>query len=143
MKDIMHEQVSSNHVSMFQDATLATKRQLDIMCKQCRDTLHARVQRVHEAIARDYLAVTGTGGGKDRAMGKPERIARKKVEDVILKSEDVFSEVLSCDVEQLAEMMGMSGRVFEVESDADVEDATQPLVILSDDGLDEDDMVQM
>lgn len=139
----MHEQVSANHISMFQDATLATKKQLDIMCKQCRDTLHARVQRMYEAIARDYLAVISTGAGKDRAMRKPERIARKKVEDVILTSEDVFSEVLSCDVEQLAEMMGMSGRVLEVESDADVEDATQPLIILSNGGVDEDDMGQM
>lgn len=98
------------------------------------------MQRLYEAIARDYKAVIGTEAGRDRVAGKPEKLARKKVEDAILQSEAVFSEVLECDVEQLESvMLGVSGRVVEVEPEADVEDATQPLIELSSDGVDEDD----
>lgn len=63
------------------------------------------------------------------------------MEDVIVQSEAVFSEVLDCEVEELESvMLGVSDRVVEAEAEADVEDATEPLIELSSDGVDEDDM---
>jgi len=88
--------------------------------------------------------VIGTDASKDRVAGKPEKIARKKVEDVISQSEAVFSEVLDCDAEQLkVAMPGAGSRVIDVGEDADIEDATEPLVALPSDGLDEDDIFDM
>jgi hypothetical protein len=62
------------------------------------------------------------------------------VDEVIAKSEAVFGEVLDCGLDLLkgAETMDVRGRVVEVGSEGDVEDATEPLVILSDDDVDED-----
>jgi hypothetical protein len=62
------------------------------------------------------------------------------VDDVIAKSEAVFSEVLECDLDLLekAEIADVRGRVVDVGSEGDVEDATQPLIILSDDDVDEE-----
>jgi hypothetical protein len=99
---------------------------------------------MYDAIARDYMAVIGTEEGKDRVTGKPEKLARKKVEDVIMQSEAVFSEVLDCDVEQLKSgLLGGSGKVVEVEPEADTEDATEPLIELPSDGVDEDGMAEV
>ena len=143
MKEIMHDDISANQNFMFQNTTVEVRNQLDSMCRQNRITLNGRVQRLYEAIARDYKAVIGTEAGRDRVAGKPEKLARKKVEDVILQSEAVFSEVLECDPEQLeSAMLGVSGRVVDVEAEADVEDATQPLIELSSDGVDEVDMAE-
>ncbi|KAM0709890.1 hypothetical protein Q7P35_003933 [Cladosporium inversicolor] len=141
MKEIMHDDISANQNVMFQNTTVEVRNQLDLMCKQSRITLTGRVQRLYEAIARDYKAVIGTEAGRDRVASKPEKLARKKLEDVILQSGAVFSEVLECDVKQLESVMvGVSRRVVvEVEPEADVEDATQPLIELSSDGVDEDD----
>jgi hypothetical protein len=102
--------------------------------------MRGRVQRLYQTIARDYLAVIGSEAGKDRASGKPEKIARRAVDDVIAKSEAVFGEVLECDLDLLekAEIAGVRGRVVDVGSEGDVEDANQPLIILSDDDVDED-----
>lgn len=144
MKDIMYKQVSANKDTMFQNTTLDVRKSLDIMCKQCHDTLLGRVQRMHDAIARDYLAVIGPEPGRDRVTGKPEKLARKKVEDVIIQSEAVFSEVLDCDTEQLESgLVGGSVRAVDDEPEADVEDATEPLIELSDDGVDGDDRVEL
>jgi hypothetical protein len=140
MKNIMHDQVSANQATMFSNATQGIWNQLDTMCKQCRTTMRGRVQRLYQTIARDYLAVIGSEAGKDRASGKPEKIARRAVDDVIAKSEAVFGEVLECDLDLLekAEIAGVRGRVVDVGSEGDVEDANQPLIILSDDDVDED-----
>lgn len=141
MKEIMHDDISTNQNVMFQNTTVEVSNQLDSMCKQNRVTLNGRVQRLFETIARDYKAVIGTEAGKDRVAGKPEKLARKRVEDVIVQSEAVFSEVLDCEVEELESvMLGVSDRVVEAEAEADVEDATEPLIELSSDGVDEDDM---
>ena len=140
----MRNDISVNQNLMFQNATLGIRTKLDLMCKQCRNTLQGRVQRMYEAIEQDYLAVIGTDAGRDRVTGKPEKLARKKVEDVILQSEAVFGEVLDCDVEELESvMLGVSARVAEVEAEADVEDATEPLIELPSDGVDEDEMADL
>jgi hypothetical protein len=142
MKQIMYDHVSATHNSMFKDAIQGIRNQLELMCKQCQKTLRGRVQRMYEAMARDYMAVIGSDAGKGRVTGKPEKIARKKVNDVISQSEALFSEVLDCDVEQLkAVVTGVSGRMADGAIEADVEDATEPLV-LSSDGVDEDDMAE-
>jgi hypothetical protein len=140
MKNIMHDEVSANQATMFSNATQGIWNQLDTMCKQCRTTMRGRVQRLYQTIARDYLAVIGSEAGKDRASGKSEKIARRAVDDVIAKSEAVFGEVLECDLDLLekAEIADVRGRVVDVGSEGDVEDATQPLIILSDDDVDEE-----
>jgi len=144
MKEIMRNDISVNQNLMFQNATLGIRTKLDLMCKQCRNTLQGRVQRMYEAIEQDYLAVIGTDAGRDRVTRKSEKLARKTVEDVILQSEAVFGEVLDCDVEQLESvMLGVSARVAEVEAEADVEDATEPLIELPSDGVDEDGMAEL
>ena len=144
MKEIMYDHISDNQNTMFRDATQGIRDQLNLMCRQCHNTLRGRVERMYEAIARDYVAVIGTDASKDRVAGKPEKIARKKVEDVISQSEAVFSEVLECDAEQLkVAMPGVGSRVIDVVEDADIEDATEPLVALSSDGVDEDDIFDM
>jgi hypothetical protein len=98
---------------------------------------------MYDAIARDYMAVIGKEAGGDRVTGKPEKLARKKVEDVILQSEAVFGEVLDWDLEQLeSAMVGGSGRVVDVDPEADVEDATEPLIELSDDDIDGDGLAE-
>lgn len=137
----MREEVSANEATMFLNATSGIWKQLDIMCKQCRKTLRGRVDRMYETIARDYVTIIGTDATKDRATGNPDGIVRRKVDDVISQSEVLFGEVLECDLEQLkaAEMTQMHGRAVDAGSDADAEDATEPLIILSDDGADEDD----
>jgi hypothetical protein len=140
MKNIMHDEVSANQATMFANATQGIWNQLDTMCKQCRTTMRGRVQRLFQTISRDYLAVIGSDVSKDRTAGKPEKVARRAVDEVIAKSEAVFAEVLNCDLELLggAEMVDARGRVVDVGSEGDVEDATQPLVVLSDDDVDED-----
>lgn len=140
MKNIMHDEVSANQATMFSNVTQGIWNQLDTMCKQCRTTMRGRVQRLYQTIARDYLAVIGSEAGKDRASGKPERIARRAVDEVVAKSEAVFGEVLDCDLDLLekAEIADVRGRVVDVGSEGDFEDATQPLIILSDDDVDED-----
>lgn len=143
MKQIMNEEVSANQATMFNNATQGIWSQLETMCKQCRNTMRGRVQRMFQTIARDYQAIVSVDAGKDRATGKPERIAQRKVDDVISQSEAVFAEVLDCDLEGLkaAEVTGLHGRMVDAGSEADIEDATQPLIVLSDDGGDEDDGV--
>jgi hypothetical protein len=143
MKEIMYDKISADKDTMFQNTTLEVRDQLDRMCKQCHQTLHGRVQRMYDAIARDYMAVIGKEAGGDRVTGKPEKLARKKVEDVILQSEAVFGEVLDWDLEQLeSAMLGGSGRVVDVDPEADVEDATEPLIELSDDDIDGDGLAE-
>jgi len=143
MKQIMYDHVSGTHATMFQDTTQEIRNQLDLMCRQCHQTLHGRVKRMYEAIARDYVAVIGTEASKDRVTGKPEKIARKKVDEVISQSEAVFSEVLDCDVELLkAATTGARGRLAEEGREADVEDATEPLAVLSSDDVDGIDMAE-
>lgn len=140
----MHEQISANKDTMFENTTLEVRKSLDLMCIQSHNALLARVRRMYDAIARDYMAVIGTEAGKDRVTGKPEKLARKKVEDVIMQSEVVFREVLDCDVEQLKSgLLGGSGKVVEVEPEADAEDATEPLIELPSDGVDEDGMAEV
>jgi hypothetical protein len=144
MKEIMYDQVAENKDTMFHNTTLGVRNQLDLMCKQCHNTLLGRVQRIFEAISRDYKAVIGTEAGKDRVAGKPEKLARKKIEDVILQSEAVFGEVLDWDTKQLeSAMLGGTGEVVDVETEADVEDATQPLIELSSDGVDGDGLAEL
>jgi hypothetical protein len=140
MKKIMHDEVSANEATMFANATQGIWNQLDTMCKQCRTTMRGRVQRLYQTIARDYLAVIGSDAGRDRASGKPEKSARRAVVELIAKSEAAFAEVLDCDLDFLdgAAMVDVRGRVVDVGSEGDVEDATEPLVILSDDDVDED-----
>lgn len=114
------------------------------MCKQSHKALLGRVQRMYDAIARDYLAVIGPEAGRDSVTGRPEKVARKKVEDVIAQSEAVFAEVLDCDPEQLhSGLVDGSGRAVGDEPEADVEDATEPLIELSDDSVDEDGMAEV
>lgn len=141
MKNIMREEVSANEATMFLSATSGIWKQLDTMCKQCRITLHGRVDRLYQTIERDYQTILGTDAIKDRTAGNPDAVVRRKVNDVISQSEAVFGEVLECDLEQLkgVEMTGTHGRVVDIGSEADVEDATEPLIILSDDGADEDE----
>jgi hypothetical protein len=144
MKEIMYDQVAENKDTMFHNTTLGVRNQLDLMCKQCHNTLLGRVQRIFEAISRDYKAAIGTEAGKDRVAGKPEKLARKKIEDVILQSEAVFGEVLDWDTKQLeSAMLGGTGEVVDVETEADVEDATQPLIELSSDGVDGDGLAEL
>ena len=128
---------------MFQNTTLDIRNKLELMCKQSHDTLLGRVQRMYDAIARDYLTVIGTEAGRDRVTGKPEKLARKKLDNLISQSDAMFSEVLDCDVEQLkSATLGVSDRVVDVEPEAEVEDATEPLIELSSDGVDEEDMAE-
>ena len=144
MKEVMHEQVSANKDTMFHNTTLEVRKKLDLMCKQSHKTLLGRVQRMYDAIARDYLAVIGPEAGRDHVTGKPEKVARKKVEDVIAQSEAVFAEVLDCDPEQLhSGLVDGSGRAVGDEPEADVEDATEPLIERSDDSVDEDGMAEV
>jgi hypothetical protein len=145
MKNIMHDEVSANQATMFSSATQGIWNQLETMCKQCRTTMRGRVQRLYQTIARDYLAVIGSEISKDRASGKPEKIARRTVDDVIAKSEAVFGEVLDCNLDLLekAEITDVRGRVVDVGSEGDVEDATQPLIVLSDDDVDEDSGMEL
>ena len=140
----MYGQVSANKDTMFQDTTLKIRKSLDLMCKQSHNTLLGRVRRMYEAIARDYQALIGPEAGRDRAAGEPEKLARKKVEDLILQSDALFSEVLDCDIKQLESgLLDGSGKMVEGEPEADVEDATEPLIELSSDGLDEDGMAEV
>ena len=130
----MYGQVSANKDTMFQDTTLKIRKSLDLMCKQSHNTLLGRVRRMYEAIARDYQALIGPEAGRDRAAGEPENLARKKVEDLILQS----------DIKQLESgLLDGSGKMVEGEPEADVEDATEPLIELSSDGLDEDGMAEV
>lgn len=139
----MHDQVSAEKDTMFQNTTLEVRDQLDLMCKQCHNTLLGRVQRMYEAIARDYKAVIGAEAGKDRVAAKPEKLARKKIEYVILQSEAVFGEVLDCDTKQLeSAMLGGTGEMVDADPEADVEDATEPLIELSSDGVDGDGLAE-
>jgi hypothetical protein len=145
MKNIMHDEVSANQATMFSNATQGIWNQLETMCKQCRTTMRGRVQRLYQTIARDYLAVIGSEISKDSASGKLEKIARRTVDDVIAKSEAVFGEVLDCNLDLLekAEITDVRGRVVDVGSEGDVEDATQPLIVLSDDDVDEDSGMEL
>jgi hypothetical protein len=143
MKEIMYDQVSTEKDTMFQNTTLEVRDQLDLMCKQCHNTLLSRVQRMYEAIARDYKSVIGAEAGRDRVAGKPEKLARKKVEDVILQSEAVFGEVLDLDIKQLeSAMLGGIGEVVDVDPEADVEDVTEPLIEPSSNGVDGDGLAE-
>lgn len=144
MKEIMYDQVSENKDMMFHNTTLGVRNQLDLMCKQCHNTLLGRVQRIFEAISRDYKSVIGAEAGRDRVTGKPEKLARKKIEDVILQSEAVFGDVLDWDTKQLeSAMLGGTGEVVGVDFEADVEDATEPLIELSSDGVDGDGLAEL
>jgi hypothetical protein len=143
MKKIMHDEVSANEVTMFTKTTVGIWNQLDVMCKQCRVTLQGRVGRMYQTIARDYRTIVGNEIGKERATSKPERAARRKVDDLMAQSEAVFAEVLDYELEGLkdVEVTEDHGRVVGDETEVDVEDATQPLIVLSSDGVeDEDDL---
>lgn len=140
MKNYMHDHISSEGPEMFENAARKTTQNLTIMFAQTRTTLHGRVDRMFNTIARDYHAIVGTDASKDLEMGSPERLTRKAVEDAISASEGVFSKVLDSDLEQIKmeESPNNHEGVADGGQEWDVEDATQPLAILSD-GVDEDE----
>jgi hypothetical protein len=47
-----------------------------------------------QEISRDYMTIVGSEPGKDRGIGKSDKLARKMVENAIAQSEVAFSEVL-------------------------------------------------
>jgi len=122
---------------MFDDATSEVKDKLNTVCDQVRTNMHGRVDRMFQAISRDYMTIVGGQPDKGRAMSKPGKTARKQVEEAIADGEASFSEVLTCDLEQL-DMAAFA----EIDEDTDgqpgmdSEDASKPLVILSGDGVD-------
>ena len=126
---------------MFENAARKTTQNLTTMFAQTRTTLHGRVDRMFNTIARDYHAIVGTDASKDLEMGSPERLARKAVEDAISASEGVFSKVLDSDLEQtkMEESPNDHEGVADGDQKWDIEDATQPLESLSSDGADEDE----
>lgn len=101
MKQHMSAHVSEAHVAMFENATAEVKDKLEIMCEQVRKTMRGRVERMFQEISRDYMTIVGSEPGKDRGMGKPEKLARKMVDDAIAQSEVTFGEVLVCNFESL------------------------------------------
>jgi hypothetical protein len=79
---------------MFENATADVQDKLATMCDQVRRTMSGRVERMFQEISRDYMTIIGSEAGKDRGMGKSEKVARKMVERAITQGELAFSEVL-------------------------------------------------
>jgi hypothetical protein len=94
MKEHMNAHVTEAHVTMFEKATADVKDKLATMCDQVRKTMSGRVERMFLEISRDYMTIVGSEAGKDRGVGKSEKVARKMVESAINQSELAFSEVL-------------------------------------------------
>jgi len=97
----MSEHVSETHITMFENATTEVREKLAIMCEQVRKTMRGRVERMFQEISRDYMTIVGSESGKDRGMGKSEKLARRMVENAIAQSEVAFGEVLGHDLEAL------------------------------------------
>lgn len=141
MKQHMHSHVSSSQAKMFDDATSEVKDKLNTVCDQVRTNMHGRVDRMFQAISRDYMTIVGTQPDKGRAMGKPGKTARKQVEGAIADGEAYFSEVLTCDLEQLdVAAFAEIDEDTDGQPDMDSEDASKPLVILSGDGVDGEEL---
>lgn len=133
MKQHMETHISSNHVRMFENATSEVKDKLNTMCNQVRKTMHGRVDRMFQAISRDYMTIVAAGSDKSRVTRKPGNTARKEVDEVIAQSEALFKEVLDSDLEQLD-----TRGVAEIDSNSDISesaldagDAGKPFVTLS------------
>jgi hypothetical protein len=94
MKEHMNAHVSENHMTMFENATAEVRDKLRIMCDQVRKTMSGRVERMFQEISRDYMTIVGSESGRDRGMGKSEKLARKMVDGAITRSELAFGEVL-------------------------------------------------
>jgi hypothetical protein len=94
MKEHMNSHVSETHMTMFENATADVRDKLGIMCDQVRKTMSGRVERMFQEISRDYMTIVGSETGRDRGMGKSDKVARKMVENAIAQSEVAFSEVL-------------------------------------------------
>ena len=94
MKEHMNAHVTETHVTMFENATADVGDKLAIMCDQVRKTMSGRVERMFQEISRDYMTIVGSEPGKDRGIGKSDKLARKMVENAIAQSEVAFSEVL-------------------------------------------------
>lgn len=94
MKEHMNAHMTETHVTMFENATADVGDKLAIMCDQVRKTMSGRVERMFQEISRDYMTIVGSEPGKDRGIGKSDKLARKMVENAIAQSEVAFSEVL-------------------------------------------------
>ena len=57
MKEIMHEQVSANKDTMFQNTTLEVRKSLDLMCIQSHNALLARVRRMYDELSKRQASV--------------------------------------------------------------------------------------
>lgn len=97
----MSEHVSETRITMFENATAEVRDKLETMCEQVGKTMRGRVERMFQEIARDYMTIVGSESGRDRGMGKSEKLARRMVENAIAQSEVAFGKVLGHDLESL------------------------------------------
>lgn len=101
MKSHMHQHVSESQVPMFQDATKQVKTSLIAMCDQVKKTMLEKADQVYVSINRDYMTLVGVEMDRNHVMPRQERVMRRDVEEVILKSDAYFQEVIDYNEEAL------------------------------------------
>lgn len=118
MKTYMHQHVAERQVSMFRDATKQVKKSLISMCGQVKKTMLEKADQVYVSMNRDYMTLVGVEMDENHVMPREERVMRRDVESVILKSDAYFQEVLDCDEETLRQQ---TENITEQAADEEVE----------------------
>ncbi|KAF2768799.1 hypothetical protein EJ03DRAFT_351811 [Teratosphaeria nubilosa] len=100
MKSAMLDHVTSNSVTMFEDATKEVRKSITKMCDSVQSDMLDRADAIYLSMQRDYMSIIG-GVKIDTKMPREERLMRREIDEVIGKADTIFQGVVEADVEDL------------------------------------------
>lgn len=95
MKGHMFSEITANKDVMFRTATQIVQEKLSNMCKAVEEQMTDKTDAVFVSMQRDYVQVLGNNpNGAGQLLPKWQRSMRRSIEEVIVKSEQAFKEVI-------------------------------------------------
>lgn len=114
MKGHMFSEITANKDFMFRTATQIVQEKLSKMCKVVEEQMTDKIDAVFVSMQRDYIQVLGNNpNGAGQLLPKWERSMRRNVEEVIVKSEQAFKEVIDEGVGHQADAIATPGNAID------------------------------
>ncbi|KAH9834261.1 Dynamin family [Teratosphaeria destructans] len=129
MKSAMFDHVTSNSVTMFEDAAKEVRKSIKKMCDNVRSDMLDRADAIYLSMQRDYMSIIG-GVKIDTKMPREERLMRREIDEVIGKADTIFQRVVDADAEDLKKAPS-----------AEASDPGGQQIVYEDDTGDKDDII--
>lgn len=114
MKGHMFSEITANKDVMFRTATQIVQEKLSKMCKVVEEQMTDKTDAVFVSMQRDYIQVLGNNpNGAGQLLPKWERSMRRNIEEVIVKSEQAFKEVIDEGVGHQADAIATPGNAID------------------------------